>query len=80
LKELDLYINYVEELIIDTPVPYNKQQASQFAAFEKNLTDGIAYYRNFFESKNQEKELALLAELESKLNEVFLGIGEPNQV
>ena len=79
LKELDLYINYLEELVMDTPVPYNKQQVSMFAAFEKNLMEGISYYRNFFEGKNQERELTLLAELENKLNEVLAGIAEPTQ-
>ncbi len=75
VKELKLYIDYLKTQIAETPFPFTDKQIKYFGEFQKNLEDGVAYYKNLysdFESKLAVMKEDLYAELEEirmKLNE-----------
>jgi hypothetical protein len=48
VKELKLYIDYLKTQIAETPFPFTDKQIKYFGEFEKNLRDGIAYYKNLY--------------------------------
>ena len=50
IKELQLYINYLKELVDSTDFS-NKREAKKFTRFTQNLEEGIDYYKNLFFKK-----------------------------
>jgi hypothetical protein len=45
IKELSLYINYLKEIIDDSPKPISEKELKYFFTFQKNMQDGIDYYK-----------------------------------
>ena len=56
IKELDLYINYLKEKIDDSPKPISEKDLKYFLLFQKNLQDGIEYYKNLFVNVMEKSE------------------------
>ncbi len=48
MKELKLYINYMEEKISSIELPVSINQMKYFSAFVTNISDGIEYYKQLF--------------------------------
>ena len=61
IKELQLYINYLKELVDSTDFS-NKREAKKFTRFTQNLEEGIDYYKNLF-FKKEIKERQFLTDL-----------------
>jgi hypothetical protein len=72
VKEIGLYVDYLENKIKDASGPIEKQM-KYFNAFQKNMEDGILYYKGLFSDvvKNSEgvkqKVFSEIDELEAKL-------------
>ena len=72
IKEIGLYVDYLEDKIKEVTVPADKQM-KYFDTFQKNMEDGISYYKNLYANvvKNSEvmkqKVSSEINELESKL-------------
>jgi len=67
LKELKLYVDYLQEKIEQAPVPLSEKQMKYFDSFQKNLQDGIRYYRDLFsglEARLASRRESILRELE----------------
>ncbi len=67
IKELSLYINYLKELIDDLPKPISEKELKYFLTFQKNIQDGIDYYKHLFSEimvKNEGTKIDLLNNLE----------------
>lgn len=45
IKELTLYVNYWNELVAETKTVADQKRKAYVAAFQRNLLEGIAYYR-----------------------------------
>ncbi|MCH6573940.1 MAG: hypothetical protein IH795_01865, partial [Bacteroidetes bacterium] len=77
-KELDLYINYLKDKIDDSPKPISEKELKYFLKFQKNMQDGIDYYKHLFSEimvKIEEIKIDLLnnlAMLEKELNSIEL--------
>jgi hypothetical protein len=68
VKELKLYVDYLKTKIAETPSPISDKQLKYFREFEKNLQDGVEYYKNLysdFETKVAVLKEDLLGELEA---------------
>ncbi len=50
IKELRMYMDYLQEKIDEQGDAMNKAQEKYFARFSSNLTEGINYYKELFES------------------------------
>ena len=78
IKELSLYINYLKEKIDDSPEPISEKELKYFLKFQKNIQDGIDYYKHLFSEimiKIEEIKIDLLnnlAILEKELNSIEL--------
>ncbi|MEW5799802.1 MAG: hypothetical protein AB1728_12435 [Bacteroidota bacterium] len=78
VKELKLYVDYLKTQIAETPSPFSEKQLKYFREFEKNLHEGIEYYKNLysdFEAKLamlKEDILSELEEIRAQLQEVSL--------
>jgi len=48
MKELKLYLNYLEEKIADAELPLTNNQSKYFTTFISNISNGIAYYKQLF--------------------------------
>jgi len=68
IKELALYIQFFKDALDEAVYPLSKQKASYISSFEKNLNEGIAYYRDFFARTNQLEALDALVQQENTLN------------
>jgi hypothetical protein len=71
LKELMLYIDYLEKKIAGSPKPASAKQSDYFIQFKNNLSDGISYYRELYKTQKARlvnarttflKELSILKE------------------
>tara|TARA_R110002050_G_scaffold149463_1_gene276103 strand:+ start:154699 stop:156519 length:1821 start_codon:yes stop_codon:yes gene_type:complete len=73
IKEIGLYVDYLENKIKEATLPLDKQM-KYFNTFQKNMEEGISYYKDLFSNviKNSESMQAKIAseidELEEKLN------------
>ena len=56
IKELMLYIDYLEKRISEAPKPFSVKQSDYFIQFKSNLSEGIIYYKELF--KTQKARLA----------------------
>jgi hypothetical protein len=78
LKELEIYIAHFLKKLVDTEQALTTKQMEYFEEFQKNLNDGIEYYRKLFsETTNnpgEKKEVLLkgLKQLQSKLNTILI--------
>lgn len=52
IKELKLYLNYLKEEIEGVEDNTSVSKLKYFDAFQKNISDGIEYYKNLFSSDN----------------------------
>ncbi len=50
MKELRLYVDYIQQKIEEAPKPLSEKQLKYFQSFQQNLEDGIGYYRDLFSS------------------------------
>jgi hypothetical protein len=65
LKELGMYLDIFKKRMDDfVKEPENAKEKKQLTAFQKNLFDGIDYYRDLFE----EKKKGVLTDLEQLIN------------
>jgi len=48
IKELNLYISYLQEEIAEHLINFNSKKSKQLQAFKSQLSDGILYYKNLF--------------------------------
>ncbi len=48
MKELRLYLNYIEEKTANVELPLSKNQVNYFTAFINNISNGIIYYKKLF--------------------------------
>ena len=53
IKELELYLNYLKDQILDEPKELSANRKKYYEAFSINISDGINYYRELFSSSNQ---------------------------
>lgn len=68
LKELKMYIEYLETKLKEAQAEEDQKQISYFKKFRSNLQEGIEYYQKFFknyENKLQEMKKDVFAELEA---------------
>ena len=78
IKELSLYIDYLKEKIDDSPKPISEKELKYFLTCQKNIQDGIDYYKYLFSEimvKTEESKidrLNNLAILERELNSIEL--------
>ena len=49
VKELDLYLDYLQNKLEDSKEDWNKKQERYFTKFIKNMELGITYYNELFE-------------------------------
>ena len=82
IKELMLYIDYLENKIEELKDTFNKKQESYLTTFANNLNQGIAYYESLFNASKEAfkdtKEL-IMSELEGnkkKIQLLHLEIGQ----
>lgn len=79
VKELKLYIDYLKTKIAETPAPFNDKQLKYFEEFQKNLEEGVAYYRSLF--CDFEEKLAIMKEnLIEELGKIRLLLNEYSAV
>lgn len=64
VKELQLYIAFFKEAVSESEQPLSKQRTNYLQTFEKNLQEGIAYYKQFFAANNLPSALAEIKECE----------------
>lgn len=67
LKELKMYVEYLEEQLKKAQADQDKKQLAYFQKFKQNLQEGISYYKEFFtehENKLQEMKQDVFAQLE----------------
>jgi hypothetical protein len=48
VKELKLYVNYLKDLIIDLNISPPESEIKKIESFQKNLKEGIEYYKGLF--------------------------------
>jgi len=76
IKELELYINYLKNLIKNLLEPATPKEANYFASFKENLFAGIEYYKGLIPEMKEESEKIVssfkadLLNLEAKLKTV----------
>ena len=73
LKELKMYMDYLENKLAELRQTPDEKQSNFYRVFQKNMQDGIAYYRQLFaryDSKWQEMKRDAMAELENFSNKL----------
>lgn len=77
IKEIGLYVDYLESKINDATGPIEKQ-IKYFNTFQANMEDGIAYYKNLFSSviKNSHEMKEIIAKEISDLEEKLEALKE----
>ena len=73
IKELNLYIDYMKNLVAEKTKPIEEKQKRYFDKFQSNLHDGISYYKDLFNRSMagfQDIKTKTLAELENLEKEV----------
>lgn len=75
IAELGMYINYIKEQWVETlGKPLDNKRKKYFDEFYKNMTNGIAYYRQLSDviKSNKDKFIEALNAAENELNNVYL--------
>ncbi len=86
MKELRLYLNYLEEKAAGVELPLSKNQVKYFTTFISNISDGIAYYKQLFSAAvGQIFEIKVkpeydLTRLEEKLEELISDMIEKKMI
>jgi hypothetical protein len=76
IQELKMYIDYFKSKIEDFPEQPDKAQLKYYLDFQKNLNEGIEYYKNLFSTRNTQFNgasvhiLKDLTKLQSELNSI----------
>jgi hypothetical protein len=75
LKELEMYLDYMDEMVEDLALAETDSKKKSFANFQKNLADGIAYYKTLFSKEcfaKEERNILLqnLTALEGRFKEI----------
>lgn len=74
IKELQLYINYLKELVADASTASSAKQAKYISTFMSNLSNGIAYYESklevYFNHELKEQKLLFAKALENYKREL----------
>lgn len=73
LKELKLYLEYLQNKMEESKGEFNKKQEKYFLTFSENMRDGIAYYQDLFDSiksKFKDSRDYMLKELQGCLTEL----------
>lgn len=79
VKELHLYVDYLKTKVAEASIPLSEKQVKYFREFEKNLQDGIEYYRNLY--ADFESKLAVVKEdLLKELEEIKMSLSESASV
>ncbi len=84
MKELRLYLTYLEEKAAGVELPLSKNQVKYFTTFISNITDGIVYYKQLFsEAAGKLLDIKVkpeyeLIRLEEKLDELISDMVEKN--
>jgi len=75
VKELSMYIDFLKRKIQDLHLPVAEKQWEQLAEFQKNIQDGIEYYKKlFFEVKDKYADTVIreIEALKERLNRIDL--------
>ena len=75
IKELMLYIDYWSELLTETKGGIDSKKKAYLDNFYRNMTNGIAYYRELAEKVNDEF-MSLKDKFDSGLNEAETKLGK----
>lgn len=67
LKELKMYVDYLENKLEDLKGSDDKKQISYYKTFSKNMEEGISYYNNLFK-KYEDKLSEMKREIFTELN------------
>jgi hypothetical protein len=76
IKEIMLYIDYLQKKIADAPKPASTKQSDYFIQFKNNLSEGISYYKELYKTQkirlvnaktNFLKELSILKDKLDKI-------------
>ncbi len=84
MKELRLYLSYLEEKIAVVELPLSTNQVKYFTTFISNISDGVGYYKQLFSAAvGQLLEFKMksefeLSRLEEKLDELISDMVEKN--
>jgi len=80
IKELKMYVDYLNSKIEETTLPFSEKQIKYFETFKSNLNDGIEYYKKMFAENREvlkesyDKIILDLHELESRLQQFLCEI------
>ena len=75
IKELDLYIKYISDKLVETSGELNKKQEKYFNKFLINLNEGINYYNLLFDEvqvKFSQTKQEIMRDLKSQTEELSL--------
>jgi hypothetical protein len=84
MKELKLYLDYLEEKIAAIDLPFTKNQIKYFNTFAANIKEGIEYYKTLFSAAagkvlDIKKKMGYeISELEQKLNYLLTEMSNKN--
>lgn len=76
VKELQLYVDYLKNMIAETPRPFSDKQRKYFQLFQQNLDDGITYYRRLYADFEQ-KAAVLKNDALKELDQIRQELNEP---
>jgi hypothetical protein len=78
IKELTIYIEYLENKVADVKVSFDKKQQRYLTKFKRNLEEGIRYYTTLFSEEKKcfvtSKEAILVALLKGEQQLKYIGI------
>jgi hypothetical protein len=69
MKELQLYVDYLKNMIAETPRPFTEKQMKYYQLFQQNLDEGIAYYKQLY-SDFEMKVAVLKNDVLDELNQI----------
>ncbi|MBS1487248.1 MAG: hypothetical protein JST43_06625 [Bacteroidetes bacterium] len=69
VKELSLYVDYLREMIDQTVETFDEKAQKQIQNFSKNISEGIAYYKNLI-TKIEEERAGLMHHIREGLKEI----------
>ncbi len=69
IKELQLYVDYLKNMVDETPRPFTEKQIKYYQLFQQNLDEGIAYYKQLY-SDFEVKVAVLKNDVLNELNQI----------
>ncbi len=76
VKELQLYVDYLKNMIDETPKPFTEKQMKYYQLFQQNLDEGIAYYKQLY-ADFEEKVAVLKNDVMAELEQIRHELHEP---